>query len=115
MMVVRLLAALPLLAAALLPTGTTAAATGTERDAMIEDLIGRMTLEEKVGQLTLLSSDLAVTGPEATGGLDAAIAAGRVGAVFNAYGADYTPDLQRIAVEETRLGIPLLFGHDVVP
>ncbi|HET8728817.1 MAG TPA: beta-glucosidase BglX, partial [Alphaproteobacteria bacterium] len=88
--------------------------TTAEQDAMIEDLIGRMTLDEKAGQLTLLSSDLAVTGPVATKDLNAAVAAGRVGAVFNAYGVKYTDELQQIAVEETRLGIPLLFGHDVV-
>lgn len=86
----------------------------TGSDAMIDDLIARMSLEEKVGQLTLVSSTLAVTGPEVTADLESAVAAGRVGAVFNAFGADYTRHLQRIAVEETRLGIPLLFAHDVL-
>src|SRR5690606_10779151 len=39
---------------------------------------------------------------------------GKVGAIFNAYGADYTRKLQEMAVNETRLGIPLIFGYDVV-
>src|SRR3546814_3683130 len=42
------------------------------------------------------------------------IAAGRVGAIFNAYTAKYTRELQRMAVEGTRLKIPLIFGYDVI-
>ena len=86
------------------------------RDAAAQaaDLVARMTLEEKLGQLTLLSADLAVTGPTVAGNLDADLRAGRVGGVFNLWGRDAVRAAQRAAVEETRLGIPLFFGFDVI-
>ncbi len=77
-------------------------------------LIQEMTLSEKVGQMTLFTSDLAVTGPTLREGYRQDVIAGKVGALFNAHTSDYTHELQRLAVEETRLGIPLLFGFDVV-
>jgi beta-glucosidase len=106
-----------LLAAAGLAAGTAAmgkALAEAPRDPRIEDLLARMTLEEKAGQLNLLSGSLAATGPYATPDLEEAIAQGAVGGVFNAYGVAYTARLQRIAVERTRLGVPLLLGFDVV-
>ncbi|WP_109807679.1 beta-glucosidase BglX [Sphingosinithalassobacter portus] len=80
----------------------------------LDELIAKMTLEEKVGQLTQLTSDWESTGPTMREGYKNDIRAGRVGSIFNAYTAEYTRELQRIAVEETRLGIPLLFGYDVI-
>lgn len=80
----------------------------------IDQLLGRMTFEEKVGQLGLYTSDWSVTGPTVREGYKEDIRAGRVGAIFNAYTADFTRELQRLSVQETRLGIPLLFGYDVV-
>jgi beta-glucosidase len=80
----------------------------------IDQLLGRMTFEEKAGQLGLYTSDWSVTGPTVREGYKEDIRAGRVGAIFNAYTADFTRDLQRLSVEETRLGIPLLFGYDVI-
>ncbi|QWC57517.1 beta-glucosidase BglX [Erythrobacter sp. 3-20A1M] len=85
-----------------------------EMDRFIDDLMARMTLAEKVGQLTLLTSDWESTGPTLRDTYRTDIRAGRVGAMFNAYTAAYTRELQRLAVEETRLGIPLLFGYDVI-
>jgi len=73
-----------------------------------------MTLEEKIGQLTLFTSDWDVTGPTMRGNYIEDIRAGKVGSIFNAYTVEYTYNLQKIAVEETRLGIPLLFGYDVI-
>src|SRR5690606_34433578 len=67
-----------------------------------------------IGQLNLLTSSMDVTGPTLEEGYREAVAAGEVGAIFNAYGAEYTRSLQQLAVEETRLGIPLLFGYDVI-
>ena len=96
------------------PAQPTWAARDAEMDAFLDDLIGRMTLEEKVGQLTLLTSDWESTGPTMREGYQQDIAAGRVGSIFNAYTADYTRELQRMAVEGTRLKIPLLFGYDVI-
>lgn len=83
-------------------------------DAFVDDLMARMTLDEKIGQLTLLTSDWESTGPTMRDSYKEDIRAGRVGAIFNAYTAQYTTELQRLAVEETRLKIPLLFGYDVI-
>lgn len=80
----------------------------------VDSLMKVMTLEEKVGQMVLFTSDWTVTGPSMRKGYIEDIRAGRCGNIFNAYTADYTRDLQRMAVEETRLGIPLLFGYDVI-
>jgi beta-glucosidase len=80
----------------------------------IDSLLSVMTLEEKVGQLTQYTSDYDVTGPTMREGYKEDIKAGRVGSIFNAFGAAYTRKLQEIAVKETRLGIPLIFGYDVI-
>ncbi len=73
-----------------------------------------MTLEEKIGQLTLFTSDMDQTGAFLRPEYQDDIRKGAVGAIFNAYGAEYTRKLQEMAVNETRLGIPLLFGYDVI-
>ncbi len=80
----------------------------------IDSLLDIMTLEEKVGQMTLFTSDWDVTGPTIREGYQDDIRTGKLGAIFNAHTADYNRNLQRMAVEETRLGIPLLFGYDVI-
>lgn len=80
----------------------------------IDSLMALMTLEDKIGQMTLFTSDWELTGPTLRATYKEDIRKGRVGAIFNAHTADYTRELQRIAVEETRLGIPLLFGYDVI-
>jgi beta-glucosidase len=84
------------------------------KDQFINDLLAKMTLEEKVGQMSLFTSDWDVTGPSLRPQYKEDIKAGKVGAVFNAYTAKYTRELQQIAVENTRLKIPLLFGYDVI-
>ncbi|MEY4108022.1 MAG: hypothetical protein RL181_2364 [Bacteroidota bacterium] len=80
----------------------------------VDSVLKLMTLEEKIGQMTLFTSDWAVTGPTLRENYKADIKSAKVGAVFNAHTAAYNRELQRIAVEETRLGIPLLFGFDVI-
>lgn len=92
----------------------TATAQNAEMDQFISGLISKMTIEEKVGQLHLLSSDWDKTGPTLSADYQQQIKAGKVGAVFNAYTASFTRELQKLAVEHTRLGIPLLFGYDVI-
>ncbi len=82
--------------------------------ARIEDLMSAMTLDEKIGQMTLISANLAVTGPKVPGDYMAALREGRIGAVSVLFGAEQTREVQRVAVEETRLGIPLLFALDVI-
>ena len=80
----------------------------------IAALLQSMTLEEKAGQLNLLSSHNAVTGPYATPDVESAIKEGTVGGLFNVYGAAYTHNLQELALANSRLKIPLLLGFDVL-
>ena len=80
----------------------------------IETLIGTMTLAEKLGQLTMTASSYAVTGPVIAGDSTEAIKAGTIGNLLNMVGAAHVREMQRLAVEESRLGIPLLIGFDVV-
>ncbi len=86
--------------------------------ARIEDLIKKMTLEEKVGQLNVQVGDNFNTGPTVntveSPKFDELIREGKITGLFNVYGAAYTAKLQKIAVEESRLKIPLLFGADVI-
>lgn len=83
-------------------------------DKFITDLMQKMTLEEKLGQLNLPPSDDIVTGQTINSQIGAEVAAGRVGGTFNIKGAEKIRELQKIAVEQTRLGIPLLIGMDVI-
>ena len=83
-------------------------------DPRVEALLKQMTTEEKIGQLTLLTSDWDVTGPTLNGNYKQFITQGKVGAIFNAYTVKYVRELQRMAVEESRLKIPLIFGYDVI-
>jgi len=83
-------------------------------EAKVDSLLNKMTVEEKVGQMTLFTSDLTTTGPTMRDDYKKLIKEGQVGAIFNAYGAEYTRELQTMAMENSRLGIPLLFGYDVV-
>ncbi|NME70355.1 beta-glucosidase BglX [Flammeovirga aprica] len=80
----------------------------------VESLLKEMTLEEKIGQMTQFTSSGDVTGPTLRGNVEKEVKAGNVGSLFNAFKASYTRKLQKMAVEETRLGIPLLFGYDVI-
>ncbi len=80
----------------------------------VDSVLSLMTMEEKVGQLNLLSSGFAETGPVLSEQYRDMIFEGKLGGVFNAHTVEHTRDLQQIAVEETRLGIPLLFAFDVI-
>lgn len=80
----------------------------------VDSVLSLMRLEEKLGQLTLFTSDWDVTGPLMRPEYREDIRTGKCGNVFNALTVEYIRKLQKIAVEETRLGIPLLFGYDVV-
>lgn len=84
------------------------------KEAFIQELMNKMTPEEKIGQMVLFTSDWDVTGPSIRTNYIDDIKAGKAGAVFNAYTAKYTRQLQQYAVENTRLHIPLLFGYDVI-
>ncbi len=80
----------------------------------IDSVLSLLTLEEKIGQLTLFTSDWDVTGPTMRENYKEDIRTGRVGAIFNAHTAAYNRELQRVAVEESRAKVPLLFGYDVI-
>src|SRR3984885_11244756 len=80
----------------------------------IEALIRDMTLVEKLGQLTMTAAGYAVTGPVIAGDSTDAIKAGTIGNLLNLFGAGHVHELQRIAIEESRLGIPLLIAFDVI-
>lgn len=83
-------------------------------DQKADSVLKLMTLEEKIGQMVLYTSDWDVTGPTLRQGYLEDIRNGHCGNIFNAHTAAYTRKLQQIAVEESRLGIPLLFGYDVI-
>jgi beta-glucosidase len=80
----------------------------------VNSLIGRMTLAEKLGQLTMTAAGFAVTGPFIAGDSTESIKDGTLGNLLNIFGADHIHKMQRLAVNESRLGIPLLFGLDVL-
>jgi beta-glucosidase len=80
----------------------------------VETLISAMTLPEKLGQLTMTTGGYAVTGPVRVEDPTDAIAAGAIGNLLNVVGADDVFRMQRLAVEESRLGVPLLIGFDVI-
>ncbi|MEO6818580.1 MAG: beta-glucosidase BglX, partial [Ginsengibacter sp.] len=80
----------------------------------INDLMKKMTLAEKVGQMNLPTVGFDVTGPLLSEGVEEKIKKGLVGGVFNTYTPIAVKKLQDIAVKETRLKIPLMFGYDVI-
>ncbi|MBV8911396.1 MAG: beta-glucosidase, partial [Gammaproteobacteria bacterium] len=77
-------------------------------------LLAAMTTAEKIGQLSMAAGSAIVTGPAVRGAVEADIRAGRIGSLLNVRGADETRSLQRVAIEESRLRIPLIFALDVV-
>jgi beta-glucosidase len=83
-------------------------------DKQIRELMAKMTLEEKIGQMNQLTGDWAVTGPFIRADFKEMIKAGNVGSMLNCYTVDYTRELMQLAVDSSRLGIPLLFGYDVI-
>ena len=79
-----------------------------------DSIIKLMTLDEKIGQLNLLTSNWSSTGPNMRNDYVELIRKGAIGSILNAFTVDYVKALQKIAVEETRLHIPLIFGFDVI-
>jgi beta-glucosidase len=97
---------------------TTASAQRTDIEKKIDSLLSIMTLEEKVGQMTQYTGFWEATGPAPKAG-DAAVKyeqlkKGMVGAVLNVRGVENVRKMQELVVKESRLGIPLLFGYDVI-
>src|SRR5437763_1774310 len=91
-----------------------AKASATARQSKVDGLLSRMTLDEKLGQLVMARGERNATGPYVPAGTHADVRAGRVGSFLSFYGAEETRQLQRVAIQESRLGIPLLFADDVI-
>jgi beta-glucosidase len=80
----------------------------------ISELMSKMTVDEKIYQLVQFTSDGTITGPKSGDNFITRIQQGKVGSILNATGAKETREIQRINLENSRLKIPLLFGHDVI-
>ena len=85
-----------------------------EVNARVESLLKQMTLEEKIGQTVQYSAGFA-TGPSASNlTYDELVAKGRIGSMLNVVGAERTNHYQHIAMEKSRLHVPIIFGLDVI-
>jgi len=80
----------------------------------ISNLMAKMTVDEKIGQLNLPSSGDITTGQANSSDIGRKIRAGQVGGLFNIKGVEKIAAVQKVAVEESRMKIPLLFGMDVI-
>ena len=94
--------------------GVQAQKSPLDMDRFIDDLMKKMTLEEKIGQLNLPVTGEITTGQAKSSNVAKRIRAGEVGGLFNLKGVERIRDVQKQAIEESRLGIPLLFGMDVI-
>lgn len=83
-------------------------------NSLIDTLMANMTLDEKIGQLNLVSIGVDITGPIISQNVEENIRKGSVGGVFNTYTASAVRRLQDLAMNYTRLKIPLIFGYDVI-
>lgn len=83
-------------------------------DTFVSELMAKMTLKEKIGQMNLLSVGADVTGPVLSEGVEEKIDNGQVGGLFNMYGPSAVRQLQQRVMEKSRLKIPMIFGYDVI-
>lgn len=91
-----------------------ATAQDAAMDKFVDDLMSRMTLEEKIGQLNLQVAGDITTGQAQDTQVAGLVKAGKMGGVFNLKGVERIRELQKMAVEQSRMGIPLLVGMDVI-
>ena len=103
-----------LVGALLLLSGLHVTAQDTKMNDFISQLMARMTVEEKLGQMNLLPGTSATTGELKNSPLMQLIAQGKLGTILNQKGVDGIRQLQDAAVKKSRLGIPLLVGMDVI-
>lgn len=89
-------------------------ASDAKMKTFIDALMKKMTLDEKIGQLNLPGSGDIVTGQAQSSDIGRKIREGKVGGLFNIKSAAKIRDVQKVAVEESRLKIPLIFGMDVI-
>ena len=95
-------------------TASQLTAQDSKMNAFISGLMSKMTLEEKIGQLNLVTPGGAVTGSVVSKDVDEKIRKGSVGGLFGITGPEKVRKAQEIAVNNTRLHIPLIFGLDVI-
>lgn len=103
-----------LLALLLTTTTVSASAQNTKMNSFVNTLMSKMTLEEKIGQLNLVTPGGAVTGSVVSQGVEENIRKGWVGGLFGITGPDKIRQAQDLAVKNSRLKIPLIFGLDVI-
>lgn len=96
------------------PTGVNTPQKLTDADRFVADLMSKMTIEEKIGQLNLLTAGEAVTGSAVNSGLESKIKNGQVGGFFSMTTPQRIRKAQEIAINNSRLKIPLIFGLDVI-
>jgi len=94
--------------------GISQQASDAKMNAFIDNLMQQMTLQEKIGQLNLPTVGFDVTGPTPSKSTEEKLKKGLVGGVFNTFTPNAVKKLQEVAVTQTRLKIPLLFGYDVI-
>ena len=108
----------PLLAVVLIiascKTSAQSVKTSDRISTQVDSVLALMTLQEKIGQMTIYTTDWESTGPTIKAGYQNDIRTGDCGSLFNSHTVAFTRKLQEIAVNESRLGIPLLFGYDVI-
>jgi len=80
----------------------------------VDSVLKLMTLEEKIGQMTQFSANWSITGPVMSDDFQPYLEKGLIGSIFNATSVEGIRRMQQIAVDSTRLGIPILFGQDVI-
>lgn len=80
----------------------------------VDSVLKLMTLEEKIGQMTQFSANWSITGPVMSDDFKPYLEKGLIGSIFNATSVEGIRRMQQIAVDSTRLGIPILFGQDVI-
>lgn len=102
------------LALSIMLASTAAFAQNTEMHQFVSELMSKMTLEEKIGQLNQLSVGDFSTGTVLNSPVTAEVEKGRVGSVLNIRGVEKIRKLQELAVKKSRLHIPLLVGMDVI-
>ena len=85
-------------------------------DARVDELMSKMTLAEKIGQLNqFVPTNSVVTGPDGSPvDVNRVIKEGQCGSLLNVWKPEEIIELQRLAVDSSRLGIPILFGHDII-
>ncbi len=103
-----------ILCSSLLLMGFGSQAQQASMDGFITELLGKMTLEEKIGQLNLVTGGEATTGSVVSTGVEAKIKAGQIGGIFSMSSPAKIRKAQELAVQHSRLKIPIIFGMDVI-